>query len=176
MMLSEENVSMLKNKTQEELLEILIFVCNKNQNAAVLLHNILNKKKRSPKRVLTKILRLVDDPTSEYTDIYLLVKDFLETSISDEDMLLVAVESADRFIDELISYDYMHPEELLDRALELYDRALSIASCQSNLQSGQKLYDMIPFDCDGINEEFINIFFMYFDIDENDNVIIYKGL
>lgn len=100
----------------------------------------------------------------------------METSISDEDSLKVAVESAERFIDELVSYDYMHPDELFDMTMELFDKALSIASRQCNLVSGMKLYEMIPSDYDAFYEEFINVFFMYFDVDDEENIINYEGI
>jgi hypothetical protein len=175
-MLSEKDYVLLESKTKKELLYILKVVCDKNENAAELLHNILHNKKTSSKRVLNKIFRLLENPTSNYTTTYVSVKHFLETSISAEDTLKVALESTERFIDELVSYDYMHPDELYDMTLELYDKALSIASSQGSIQSGAKLYDMIPSEIDSFYEEFINIFFMYFDVDEEENVTTYKGL
>ena len=175
-MISEKDYSLLEAKTKRELLDILKIVCDKNENANELLHNILNNKKTSSIRTLKKVYKLLDDPTSDYTQIYLLVKRFLETSISNDDALNVAVKSAERFIDELISYDSMHPDELFDMTMELYDQALSMASCQNHILSGTKLYVMIPSDYDSFYEEFINVFFMYFDVDDEENIINYEGI
>ncbi len=51
-MLSEKDLLLLEAKTDKELLEIIKLICDKNENATELLHNILNSKKNSSKRTL----------------------------------------------------------------------------------------------------------------------------
>jgi hypothetical protein len=136
----------LKEKNKQELLDILLLVCSKNLNAEELLYNILNNKKTSSKKALIKIMKLIDDPTSEYTNVYMTAKHFLETSISEEETMAVALELAIRFMDELEEYDYMYPQELLDMTLEFFAGTLAISLKKNDTSSAEKLYKRIPGD------------------------------
>jgi hypothetical protein len=169
-MLSERDLIKLEEKSKKQLLEILKLVCRKNMNANELIHNFLNNKKSNPKKMKKDIIKIIDDPTSDYAVLYILVRNFIETSVSDEDALDLGVESASRFIDELVAYNYMHPEELMHITMEVYDLALSYASYLKHLDAARKLYDMIPHHLDAFGLAFIELFDMYFRVDEEDNI------
>ena len=82
------------------------------------------------------------------------------------------MEAASFFIDDLESYGYMHPEELYDITIEVYEMALSLASRMKDMKAANELHYMIPGDLDSVYEEFINVFYRYFSIDDEENVII----
>jgi hypothetical protein len=175
-MLSERDEFVLEEKSQEALLDILKLVCRKNMNAAEVVHNLLNNKKSQSKTKIIKIINRVNEPDSEYPLVFLLIRQFLETCISDKDALEVAVKAAKKFIDELVSYEYMHPEELFVMTQELYDLALSYASYLNHLEMAKKLHDMIPNDYDTFYESFMILYKMYFQVDDQENIILAKDL
>jgi hypothetical protein len=175
-MLNQKDLERLKQKSKEELLELIVTICNKNDNAMEYIHNVLNSKVSNSKATLKKIQKMLDNPASEYSSVYMVVKHFLETNISDQDSLVVAVETASFFIDDLESYGYMHPEELYDITIEVYEMALSLASRMKDMKAANELHYMIPGDLDSVYEEFINVFYRYFCIDDEENVIIQQKI
>ena len=82
-MLNQKDLERLKQKSKEELLELIVTICNKNDNAMEYIHNVLNSKVSNSKATLKKIQKMLDNPASEYSSVYMVVKHFLETNISD---------------------------------------------------------------------------------------------
>lgn len=162
----------LEKQTKIELLDLIVLMMNKNDNNRQLIDNKIDDKNSNTVGLERRIRRKIKSHDVFYYEVYKLLTDYYEISINKEKILELSKEVLEYFFIELEAYGHRYPETLLDYSLNIFDIALKAAKELQDTESADELYCMIRFEQDGFYDCFYEIFFKYFNTDEDDNVIM----
>jgi len=169
----DEITKKLKKLTKKELFELIKLMMNKNDNNRQLIYNLLNNNNPKTKLLVKKIRREVESPDGSYYEAYRLLTDYVETSTDTKTILELSIELLEYFFIEIEAYDRRYPETLFEFTLNTYEIALKAAFELRDIKAADELYSIIRFEEEGF-EVFLDAFYGYFNIDDDENVILYE--
>jgi hypothetical protein len=136
-----------------------------------LIDHVLNKKKQSIKSLKNKIRRVMERDGA-YHSAYQMYIDYVRTSVDDNSILDLSKDVLEYFFIELEAYGHPIPEELFDYTLDIYENALKSARALKDLESADDLHTMVGVGYVDTYEAFIDLFYMYFSYDDEENIVI----
>jgi hypothetical protein len=172
-MVKEKVKSKIKTLRKSELVDLIIFLIEKNSNCQKLLSKKLGiRSMENHKLIIKRLRREINNHTGSYYNAYILVKDFAESSTDDHKILEITMEALEYFFIEIDLYGHEVPDSLFDYTLEIYEYAIECAYNLKDFVAADSLYIMVRDDIVGIYEPFEEVFHNYFDFDDEENIII----
>lgn len=168
----DETMKKLEKLTKTELLDLIELMMKKNDNNHQLINNKLGNKNPKSKTIEKQIIKSFNSNQSYY-EAYFIYKNYVDASTDNESILEVSRTLLGYLVDELEDCGLSCPTALYETTIEIYEVALKSAYELKDLEAAEELHGLIGLDYDGVFEGFLDVFYSYFDIDDEDNVILY---
>lgn len=151
----------LDSKSHQELIDLIITICDRNSLANVLLTNVVSGKFPSPIKALHVVKNEFTSNHGSVAAAHRAFMDYAATTLTDEDILKVVKGILPLFLEAVDRQGPLERDERLDSCLEVFDTGIQSAIRLEDVKSAKELMDMIPLSVRELTDDFHDLFGFY---------------